>query len=159
MKTGFTLIETLVTLSILAILGAVSLSFMQGFVFQNRHSVEVRKLVSALQYARMIAIRQGETTIFCGSRDFKLCDGDWQSGQIIKQNEQVVRIFTGSHPGERWEWRSSLGKNHQIEFSALGFTRGQQGSFYYYKGSERLYRIILSHTGAIRVEAFQVKKS
>lgn len=153
MKAGYTLIEILMTLSILSILGMGSLSFARTFIHQNDQSVQVRRLIGALQYARMEAIRRGETIVFCGSSDFQKCDGDWRHGQMIKVHDQVLRVFSELRSGDYWEWKSSLGKNHQLEFSSLGFTRGQQGSFYYHaREKEYIYRIVVSHSGTIRVE-------
>lgn len=149
---GYTLIEILVTLSIISILSLSTVSFVRIFISKNEQSVEVRRLVGALQYTRMEAICRGEIVIFCGSSDFQKCDGNWPGGQIVKVKNEVLRVFS-SRQGGYWEWRSNLGKNQQLEFSSLGFTHGQQGSFYYHTfDQKRVYRIVVSYSGNIRIE-------
>jgi len=153
MPLGYTLIEVLIILSILSILGICSTSLTRDFIDQNYQMIQVNNLLSALQYTRMVAVRYGKTAAFCGSSDFKTCDGQWEKGQIIKVNEQVIRIFSGMKFSDQLLFKSNFGKNQSLAFSPLGFTQGQQGSFYYVSGKGKEgYRIIVFYTGTIRVE-------
>ncbi len=148
---GYTLFETLVVLSIFSILSVSSYGLMRNLFDSNHQYVQANHLISILQYARLEAVRRGLPVIVCGSSDLQSCDGDWSRGQVIKVKEEILRVFPQRKVHEYWAWKSSFGKNHQLEFTPLGFTKGQQGSFYTAQEVGRGYRIVVTHT-SIRLE-------
>lgn len=84
---GFTLIELMVTLSVLAILVSVGIPSMQNFLSTNRRAAAVNDFVSAAQRARSTAATAGANVILCHSTDGASCSGtgnpDWSDGWIV----------------------------------------------------------------------------
>ena len=62
---GFTLIELMVTLSVLAIILGIAVPSFQGMVLRNRLTSETNNLVSALAIARSEAIKRGRVVTIC----------------------------------------------------------------------------------------------
>lgn len=64
-KRGFTLIELMVTISVLAIVLAIAVPSFQDMVRRNRLTSETNNLVSALAIARSEAIKRGSVVTVC----------------------------------------------------------------------------------------------
>lgn len=84
---GFTLIELMVAISVLAILISVGVPSMLDFVRNNRRAAAVNSLVSDIQRARSNAASAGVDTILCHSTNGTACSGatnpDWADGWIL----------------------------------------------------------------------------
>lgn len=78
-EAGFTLIELMVALAVLAIIAAIAVPAMQGLIAANRLSGASTELVTALQVARSEAIRRNAPVTVCGSDDGASCANttDW----------------------------------------------------------------------------------
>lgn len=63
-QVGFTLVELMVTLSILAILAALALPSFQTFMAENRASGKTMELVSAVKTAQSEALRRSREVVF-----------------------------------------------------------------------------------------------
>lgn len=79
---GFTLIEILVTLTILAILVSFAAPSFSNLIISKRIESHRSALQSTLAGARSAAITQGFNVIVCGSSDGASCSNDWQDGWI-----------------------------------------------------------------------------
>lgn len=84
---GFTLIELMVAISVLAILISVGVPSMLDFVRNNRRAAAVNALVSDIQRGRSNAASAGVDTILCHSTSGTGCSGeakpDWAEGWIL----------------------------------------------------------------------------
>jgi type IV fimbrial biogenesis protein FimT len=82
---GFTLIELMTTLSIVAILAAVAVPSFQYVTNANRMASEVNGLLGDMQFARGEAIKEGQTVVICSSTDAATCAGSasWKTGWIV----------------------------------------------------------------------------
>jgi type IV fimbrial biogenesis protein FimT len=82
---GFTLVELMITVGIVAILLSVAVPSYKYVTNANRIASEVNGLLGDLQLARAEAIKQGEPVTVCVSADGATCTGGtiWSNGWII----------------------------------------------------------------------------
>lgn len=83
---GVTLIELLITVAVLAIILAIGVPPMQGFIASSRVRGATQDLYSALQTARIEAIRRGVRITVCkANASLSNCDnaGQWHAGWIL----------------------------------------------------------------------------
>lgn len=95
---GFSLIELMVTIAIVAILLAVAFPSFEGSLRSNRVATGTNELLASLSLARSEAIRNPAGAALCTSTDGAACGGDWNDGWLVwldlNQNGEV-------NPGER----------------------------------------------------------
>lgn len=80
---GFTLIELVVAIAVLAIMLAIGLPSFQGSLRSNRVATSTNDMLAALSLARTEAIRNTRGSAVCGSADGVACDGDWSQGWLV----------------------------------------------------------------------------
>jgi len=78
---GFTLIELIVTVSIVAILMSIAVPSFKNMIDSNRLSTGTNELVSALILARSEALKRGQRVTVCTSADSTNCSGNNDFGQ------------------------------------------------------------------------------
>ena len=84
---GFTIIELLITVSIVGILTALSLPSFLDTVESMTTNSQAKTLLSTLNLARSEAIRRGANVGICASNDGADCDeDDWSEGWIVFQD-------------------------------------------------------------------------
>jgi type IV fimbrial biogenesis protein FimT len=81
---GFTLIEIMIALLVLAILASISIPSIQPIIRKNRLTTETNRLLADLAYSRAEGIMRSGTVMLCSSADGAACIGeDWTSGRLI----------------------------------------------------------------------------
>ena len=82
---GFTLIELVISITVLAILLVLTLPAFQTMVMNNRVSSETDSLANALNYARNVAVSQNINVTVCpfGAASSTTCGNSWQNGWIV----------------------------------------------------------------------------
>ena len=82
---GFTLIELMVGLAVMALLMMVAVPSFQSTIASSRVTTVTNDLVGALAVARTEAIRRGVRVTVCASDDGELCatTGDWSQGWVV----------------------------------------------------------------------------
>lgn len=151
---GFTLLELLITLSILMTLQFWALPSLNHLLINNRTAVIINRIKTSIRVARIEAVERQSTVRFCASRKNNACTGDWQQGQIIQDLEtgEVLRTYSALPKGYRLIWKSAFERDHYLDFNSEGFTRGQQGSFYCCIDHKPQYSrgLVVSRSGRVR---------
>ena len=81
---GVTLIELLVTITVLSIVLGIGLPALRDFVLNNRQIAAVNEMVASMQFARTEAVTRNGFVSLCPSSDQASCTaGDWDVGWIV----------------------------------------------------------------------------
>jgi type IV fimbrial biogenesis protein FimT len=98
---GFTLIELMVTVSVLAVLLALAWPSFTAVINNNRLAAQSNELVTSLQLANSEAVRRNARITVCPSTDGATCAGagPWAGWiTIIASNNEVLRSATAKAP-------------------------------------------------------------
>lgn len=106
---GFTLLEVMVVLAVIAILTSLAAPSFTGLVQSNAVSSNVNAFMGDLRYTRSEAIRRGGSVVMCRSNDPEgapACDGGsgpgnngWVSGWIIFEDRNGDGNYTAADQG------------------------------------------------------------
>lgn len=80
---GFSLVELLIAITLLAILAAIGIPTFRQIIAQNRLATATNELVLALKITRAEAIKSNYRAILCASADQITCSGNWHDGWVI----------------------------------------------------------------------------
>ena len=130
--TGYTLVELLAVILIIAIVSAIAFPNFQAMANGNRLTSGTNEVVATLQIARLEAIRRNTRVVVCSSTDGASCSGaaDWSRmivfvdadrDGVVDAGEQVVRDTTV--PGPAVVNASSAVSNNRISFRPDGLAR------------------------------------
>jgi type IV fimbrial biogenesis protein FimT len=82
---GFTLIELVTGLAIMAILAGIALPSLERLVERQRAAAATTSLMSHMALARMTAVSRNRRSVLCPSADGRLCEtgNDWSRGWML----------------------------------------------------------------------------
>lgn len=83
---GFTLIELMVALAVLAIVVGIGVPSYQDYVANQRVKTASQSLFMSLLLARSEAIKRNQTVTVSAS------DGDWEKGWVVSASGQDIRV-------------------------------------------------------------------
>ena len=164
-NTGFTLVELLITVALVAIVLGLGVPSFQSTVLNNRLTTQANALVAGLQFARSEAVKRSRRVTVCRSADGTSCaasggwdqgwivfldaddDGDWDAGEdILRVNEALV--------GTGQSLVGSADVAQYISFASTGVPRkpdgtAQSGTLFLCdsRGSDYSRTVTLSQTG------------
>lgn len=130
-NSGFTLMEVVFGLVCLVILLLISGTTWRHYDIKIHQTIMTHRVQDALAYARNMAVLHQHDVLFCGSSDGMHCDGLWNDGQMIKdmQSGKVLQVYSVAKSPLNMSYHANFGRNKQVVFTPLGFTRGQEGHF------------------------------
>jgi type IV fimbrial biogenesis protein FimT len=159
---GVSLLELLTTMAIIAILCCVAIPSYNYIITENRADTAIVQLYRAIQLARSEAIKRNCMVVICPTVDGRQCAKNWHDGYMIfadynangmiEAKDQIIKTFSAIKTHGTLDWRSFPRRN-SLQFTSLGFTNYQNGTFYYYANSKNpaLTRtLIISKTGRAR---------
>ncbi len=114
---GFTLIELMVTISLLAVLLGIGVPSFQATIQGNRIATTANDMVAALHLARSEAVRRGVNMTLCPSNNQSTCSGVWADGWVVRGPvvaDPPLRVWPALRPG------MTLAAGGNTEFNPLG---------------------------------------
>ena len=96
---GFTLIELMVTIAVLAIVISIAIPSFSTVLLNNRVSTTAHAVQSSIQVARSEAVKRKKTVTLCRANSaLDECeDGiDWNSGWLLVLGSEVLRVWQPS---------------------------------------------------------------
>ncbi|MEH6616959.1 MAG: GspH/FimT family pseudopilin [Porticoccus sp.] len=168
-KKGFTLVELLITIALVAVISALAVPSFQILIKKHKISLEARRVLTTLHFTRMEAIKRNSLVSLCPSSDGLDCSPDlnWMDGWIVfsdrgKRGEldhvldRVIRVGDPAKKGnilyttKHHKWFGYQPDGHSVGSSGSGNT-----SFIICSpgGGIEGQRVVVSLTGRPRVAA------
>ncbi|PMR75890.1 GspH/FimT family pseudopilin [Billgrantia endophytica] len=156
---GFTLVELLVVMALLAILFGWAVPGFQAMNARHEVITEVQRIKTALALARNTAITRRTSVTLCPSQDRVTCStddwtaplvvvlGDLKSGNI--GNAEILRVFNGSRVVST-RYRQD---GRPVRYGPLGRPAGHNGTFRICGREDTGAQVILSNFGRVRVDS------
>lgn len=137
---GITLLEMVVTMSIISILVGVGIPSFRYVTTANRVSSEINALLGDLQFARAEAIKEGQEVSVCASNDGQTClgTGTWTGGWLVFSDSGAIGSVDGTDQLLRVQAKMGSGDTltsntagfGAITFNREGFARNMPGPVY-----------------------------
>jgi len=150
-QSGFTVMELLLAIAVLAIVTTLAVPAFTQFIANNRLAAEANEMVASFQFARSEALKRGVPVQVCPSTDGNACGGGWSDGWIAVadpgDDQEVLRVWTA--PGDDFQFTPA---NGTVGFEPDGFATGAALQFDLQlagatDGNER--RIFVERTGRV----------
>ncbi len=159
-NSGFTLLELLITLAIIALVTAIAAPSMTAFVENDRLITQINTLTSHLNYARSEAVLRHTQIGVCSSSNTTSCNGaDWNDGWLVfvdtngdssfTVGEEVLKVQQ-TLEGSSTTLTTTIGNT--VVFDTRGFAPNMAGTFSLcdHRGVSELRSLSLSNTGRVR---------
>lgn len=163
---GFTLVELIVSVTVLGILLGLAVPQFTDFLRNSRRTAVLNELVGSLTLARTEAIRRGVTVSMCKTTDGTACvsgAGDtWAAGWLIFVNSDgdnppmfdvgETDLRVRSETNARYTLQPTAGVTDSITFNADGSV-ASAGAFIYCdaRGVGRARAVVVSPVGRARL--------
>lgn len=149
---GYSLVELLVVLAIVAVLINLASPFLFSVVQDYRLTVQINQLVGTLQFSRSEAIKRGSSITVCSSNNGMTCGASWQNGWIVLSGSTVIKSYPAQPGNNTIRYNLSHGTlTDRILFDSRGFSTNYAGSWTLCdsRGTNRVHGIVVVNTGRI----------
>ena len=154
---GFTLLELMITLGIVAIVSMFAIPAMTTFIQNDRLTTQINTLVGHLALARSEAVLRHQQVVVCGSSNGASCGANWNLGWMVfvdannngwDATDTVVRVQQALEGGNTLN--STVGNT--VIYDARGFAPNSIGTFSLCdsRGATKMKSISISVTGRVR---------
>jgi type IV fimbrial biogenesis protein FimT len=159
---GFTLIETIITLSIACILLAIGVPSFKTVIQNNRMSAARNSITTQLNLARSEAVKRNTRVVLCPTTDGLDCKNTmvWNEGIImftdnnksghLEPGEELLRYINISSGSIRI---STTTKRRKAAYDANGFSKGKNVTFTFCDTNNQINpkAVIVSNSGRARL--------
>ncbi|TXG79126.1 MAG: prepilin-type N-terminal cleavage/methylation domain-containing protein [Thermomicrobiales bacterium] len=132
LSAGFTLIEMMVAIAMLAVLLGIAVPDLRNYLINSRLTAQINELVADISLARSEAATRSARITVCTSADLETCSGEgdaWEGGRIVfvdtnangdrEATEQILKT-TSSLGGSRTLIASGFSNTNSISFRPYG---------------------------------------
>lgn len=162
-STGMTLVELIISLSILGFIVGIALPSLTHLLNKTRADVAINQLKQLIYFARYKAIETGDFVVLCPSANDMKCSSNWYQtllvfndknrNKVLDKNEKVFQTLDILNKGETLNLRASANKKY-LMFNSLGITHGLFGNLTFCLPDQSLKsarRITINRAGRARI--------
>lgn len=143
---GFTLVELMITLALLAIVANIAVPAFDGLIVRNRQQALMEQVEKTLNNARADAVLKRRTVEICGSNNGENCSANWSDGWLVRASDKILHLTQlPTHDNLRWS-----GFQQSIRFRENGSTPTGNGRFYECHKQKVAWQLILNRQGRLR---------
>lgn len=153
MRDGFTLLEMLISLGLIAVLALLAMPYFHDFFSKETAQTEVAQLVRTVTLARQQALLANEKMTLCPYQVSFECGKNWSEGLLLlNEAKEVITYLSFAQQATIHLNTFPAGYEYHLSFFADGNTHAQNGSFYYCpKEIKYAKRIVFNQAGRVYV--------